>query len=132
MFHLGIISDQSAARTVPSTSLLTDRLVIHSSMTKAVDMYIRHISHRILCVYQEHSSQPFNIRTYPIQQTLVLAYKDSGLTSDKPPIYELVSFTLDFIHFNSVDQGEGYKSVYQRVKTCRVYAGSLLRPDLHP
>ena len=55
-FHSGIVSDQSAVQPVKMMLLLTDseRLVICSSMTKAIDRHIRHISHRILHVYKEH------------------------------------------------------------------------------
>ena len=37
MFHLEIVWDQSAVQPVHVMSLLTDELVIHSSMTKAVN-----------------------------------------------------------------------------------------------
>ena len=65
-FHLGIVSDQSGVQPVQMTSFLTDRLVTCSSMTiEGINYHIRHISHRILCVYKEQSFRPCNIRNYP-------------------------------------------------------------------
>ena len=85
-FCLGIVLDQSTARTVPSTSLMTDGLVIHSNRWLRLFIYVRHISHRISHVYKDQHSQSNILRNNPIQVVFRTDHTRSRPTSDKPLI----------------------------------------------